>query len=585
MSDVDPRLLQEQAEDLYDNAPCGYLSVLPDGTILKVNRTLLTWLGYQREEFPAQKRFQDLLSIGGRIYYETHVAPLLSMQGFANEISFDVTKRDGQLLPVLATAVQWRGPSGTAIVNRITLFDVTDRRKYERELLIERQCAEAAALANAELAQQLQADIAMRIQTEAQLRQQIDLSSFAAHIAEQLIEQGNLTAMLRGCINVITERLHATHAAIWILKEKDDLLELMASSGLYKDFDNSYAHIAVDRLKIGRIVIERQPKWTNEIAVNPLLPDQEWPRREGICAFAGYPLIIEHRIIGLMVLFFRDALSEMMIKALSSAASHIALGIGRVQALLALSESEARFRSLAEQLEQRVTQRTSDLLQSQRSLRALATELNLAEQRERTRLAAELHDHLQQVLVLGKIKLGQGKKLPQASTTAGIMLQVDDILTEALTYTRTLVTELSPPVLSEQGLCAGLRWLADFMKRHDLRVTVTVPEHDGLSLPKEHAVLLFQSVRELLINSAKHAGTGEAMVTMDWQDSALKIEVSDKGKGFETAAAHTTTELSSKFGLFSIQERMHALGGSFTIQSSHQGTTCILILPLDHGLS
>ncbi len=583
MSEFDQRLHQEQAEDLYENAPCGYVSALPDGTILKVNETLLAWLGYQREEFPAEKRVQELLSIGGRIYYETHFAPLLSMQGFVNEISFDLLTKDRQVLPVLATAVQRKSLSGTAIINRIMFFNVTDRRKYEGELLIERKRAEVAALTNAELAQRLQLDIAERRQIEAQLREQVDLSTFAAHIAKQLIEQSNLTTMLRGCVDIITERLHAAHAAVWILQEEDNMLELMASSGLYEDLDKSYARIAVDRLKIGRIVAERQPQWTNEIAVNALLPDCEWPRRKGICAFSGFPLVIEHRIIGLMVVFFGDALSETMIKALSSAANHIALGIERVCASVALSESEARFRSLAEQLEQRVTQRTSDLLQSQRRLRALATELNLAEQRERTRLAAELHDHLQQVLVLGKIKLGQSMRMAQASASAGVMLQVDDLLTEALTYTRTLVAELTPPVLRDQGLCPGLLWLADYMKRHDLRVTVVVPEHNGGRLPEDHAVLLFQSVRELLINSAKHAGTGEAKVTMEWQGSALKIEVSDNGKGFESAAAQTPKELSSKFGLFSIQERMHALGGSFTIQSSHRGTTCVLSLPLDHG--
>ncbi len=583
MSETDPRLLQEQAEDLYENAPCGYLSALPDGTILKMNRTLLAWLGYQRDEFPAQKRFQELLSIGGRIYYETHFAPLLNMQGFVNEISLDLAKKDRQLLPVLATAVQRRSPTGTAIVNRITLFNVTDRRKYEQELLIERRRAEAAALANAELARQLQADIAVRIQTETQLRQRADLSLFAEHIAKQLHEQGSLTTMLRGCTGVMTERLHAAHAAIWILRDEDDLLELLASSGRYEDLDDSYARMSTDRLMLGRLVTRRQPHWTNEIAVDSLLPDHEWPRREGICAFAGYPLLVGDRVIGLMVLFFTEALSEMMIQALSSAANHIALGIGRIQGAIALSESEARLRSLAEHLEQRVAERTSDLLQSQRSLRALAAELNLAEQRERSRLAAELHDHLQQVLVLGKIKLGQGKRMASPSSSVEVMAQVDDLLTEALTYTRTLVAELSPPVLRDKGLCAALLWLAQYMKKHDLHVTVTVPKDEGVPLPEAQAVLLFQSVRELLINSAKHAGTGEATVTIERQGPELKIEVRDKGKGFQQADAQTAKELSSKFGLFSIQERMHALGGSFTIHSSHCGTTCLLLLPLHQG--
>jgi signal transduction histidine kinase len=361
------------------------------------------------------------------------------------------------------------------------------------------------------------------------------------------------------------------------------MLELHVSTGLYKDMDDCYARISSDRLEIGRIIKGRKPQWTNEIAVSPLLPEHEWPRQEGICAFAGYPLVVEDRIIGLMVIFFADALSEMMIQALSSASDQIALGIARIQAAMALRESEARLRSLAEHLEHRVAQRTTELVQSQQSLRALTTELNLAEQRERTRLADELHDHLQQVLVLGKIKLGQGKQMARSSQTAQVMLQVDDLLTEALNYSRTLVTELSPSVLRDRGLCAAFVWLAQYMKKHDLRVTVTVPEQDGLPLPEGHAVLLFQSVRELLINSAKHAGTGEAWLIIEWQGSALRIQVRDNGKGFQIAAAQTPKELSSKFGLFSIQERMHALGGSFTIQSSHRGTTCVLMLPLNQG--
>jgi signal transduction histidine kinase len=138
----------------------------------------------------------------------------------------------------------------------------------------------------------------------------------------------------------------------------------------------------------------------------------------------------------------------------------------------------------------------------------------------------------------------------------------------------------SPAVLRTRGLRAALQWLAQYMKKHDLRVTVAVPEQDAVTVPENIALLLFQSVRELLINSAKHAGTGEATVTLAWQESVLKIEVRDNGKGFKVAAAQSPKELSSKFGLFSIQERMHALGGSFTVESSHRGTTCVLVLPL-----
>jgi signal transduction histidine kinase/ActR/RegA family two-component response regulator len=251
----------------------------------------------------------------------------------------------------------------------------------------------------------------------------------------------------------------------------------------------------------------------------------------------------------------------------------------------ALRTSEERLREFASQLEQLVAERTQELVQSQARLRALATELNLAEQRERKRLAAELHDHLQQMLVLGKLKLGQGMRMPQTAPRAiDIMKQTDDVLSEALEYTRTLVAELSPPVLHEHGLAAGLTWLASQMKRHDLKVTVLAPDTD-ISLPENQAVLLFQSVRELLINASKHARSPDAKVVLQQAGGALRIEVTDHGIGFDASAPsagapHATA--SSKFGLFSIRERMKALGGAFDIRSAQGvGTTAILSMPLE----
>ncbi|HZH50216.1 MAG TPA: PAS domain S-box protein, partial [Nitrospira sp.] len=253
----------------------------------------------------------------------------------------------------------------------------------------------------------------------------------------------------------------------------------------------------------------------------------------------------------------------------------------------ALRESEARLRTFAGQLEQLVGERTEELVQSQTQLRALATELNLAEQRERRRLATELHDHLQQTLVLGKLKIGQGKRLAQTvPACADVIKQVDEVLSDALQYTRSLVADLSPPVLRDHGLSAGLKWLGDYMKKHDMAVKVIVPEREDPALPEDQVVLLFQSVRELLINSSKHAGTGRATLTLEQRDDQLRIVVRDEGVGFDLAAVAAADDpphggLSSKFGLFSIRERMKALGGVFEIESaSGRGTTATLTLPL-----
>jgi PAS domain S-box-containing protein len=152
-------LLEETAEDLYEHAPCGYISTLPDGTIVKINQTLVEWTQHSRDALLSGTKFQSLLATGSRIYYETHYAPLLQMQGFVSEIAFDIVCADGRHLPVLANSRLRRGDDGKPTFNRITLFDATDRRRYERELLLARRKAEQVAKDKADLLAMLSHDI------------------------------------------------------------------------------------------------------------------------------------------------------------------------------------------------------------------------------------------------------------------------------------------------------------------------------------------------------------------------------------------------------------------------------------------
>lgn len=149
------RLLEESAEELYEQAPCGYVSTDPDGLILKINETLLGWIGYERAELVGVASFPALLTTAGKIFYDTHFALLLRMHGVANEIALDLACKDGQRRPALLSAVQKRTDDGTPVLNRITVFDAAERRRYERELLAARRRAEQVsselAAANAEL--------------------------------------------------------------------------------------------------------------------------------------------------------------------------------------------------------------------------------------------------------------------------------------------------------------------------------------------------------------------------------------------------------------------------------------------------
>ena len=133
--------IEEDLDDLYENAPCGYLSLGPDGRILKLNATLASWLGRPKDELLG-RRFTDLLKIAGRIFYETHVAPLLRMQGRFDEFALDMVANGDRPLAVLANAVERRSTDGQLLFTRYTIFKATDRRRYERDLVSARNDAE-----------------------------------------------------------------------------------------------------------------------------------------------------------------------------------------------------------------------------------------------------------------------------------------------------------------------------------------------------------------------------------------------------------------------------------------------------------
>jgi signal transduction histidine kinase/CheY-like chemotaxis protein len=254
--------------------------------------------------------------------------------------------------------------------------------------------------------------------------------------------------------------------------------------------------------------------------------------------------------------------------------------LGTVADITERKKTEKNLQQLNDRLETEVSARTRELIESHERLRALATELNLTEQRERKKVAAELHDHLAQLLVLSKMKLGQSRRQTESPEKRDALIaETDEVLSDALAYTRTLVVELSPPILYEFGLSAALTWLGERMQRHGLAVTV----HGETKPPKlsdDQAVPLFQSIRELLMNAAKHAQSSKATVRLEWRSGELRIEVRDDGVGFDLAAAGSLA-LPLQFGLFSIRERMRALGGWLELDSTPgRGTTATLVLPL-----
>lgn len=158
-AEINAGLVGESATDLYEHAPAGYLTTLADGTIVRVNETFATWTGYGKGELVGIRRFQDMLTVPGRIYFETHIAPLLRMQGGVSEIALDIRCGDGTDLPVLLNAVVRGGSTDAPDGYRMTVFNATERRRYERELLHARRRAEDAARVKSDLLAMLGHDI------------------------------------------------------------------------------------------------------------------------------------------------------------------------------------------------------------------------------------------------------------------------------------------------------------------------------------------------------------------------------------------------------------------------------------------
>jgi PAS domain S-box-containing protein len=225
----------------------------------------------------------------------------------------------------------------------------------------------------------------------------------------------------------------------------------------------------------------------------------------------------------------------------------------------------------------------NQIIEHREMLRALTSELVLAEERERRRLATELHDHIGHALVMAKMQLleladGELPKtcLSRVQPTVGLIEQL-------IQQARSLTFELSPPVLHELGLSAALEWLTSQLAENqglDARFN-----GDGFDseLHPELRILLFQAVRELVRNVVRHAQATELGVQLENDSNTVCIKVSDNGRGFEITADMWEAGQQSGFGLFSIRERMRYLGGEFQLDSRPgKGTTVTLKTPLDY---
>lgn len=218
------------------------------------------------------------------------------------------------------------------------------------------------------------------------------------------------------------------------------------------------------------------------------------------------------------------------------------------------------------------------LMSYQRQLRSLASQLLLAEERERRRIAADLHDHVGQALAISRIKLGMLKEASPSEEYATRVDEVRKLVGQAIKDTRSLIFKISSPILYELGLEAALEWLAEeTQKKHDILVKYW-DDGSAKQLQDDVRVLLFQAVNELLVNVVKHSRARTVELSTRKTGERIVVNVEDDGIGFDLAEVAARRSASDGFGLFSIRERLSHIGGDLEIHSEPGGGTRVTLV-------
>ncbi|NNE61130.1 MAG: PAS domain S-box protein [Woeseia sp.] len=260
-------LISETAEELYDQAPCGYLSADADGMIIRANRKVADLSGRSVEEMTGQVRLQELLTVGGRIYYETHVGPLLLMQGHVEEIALDIRGPDGAV-PVLLNAELRRRSSGEVIGIRASVLDATERRRYERELLAARNQAEEAARMKSELISMVSHDIRTPLAALSTVGELLELSSLDEDQAGYVRMLKSSTNNLLRLVNDVLDLGKLESGRMRLVKKPVNVRQLVSGvadearveaerKGLRFDVDIDSglpSRLLTDAIKLGRVL-------------------------------------------------------------------------------------------------------------------------------------------------------------------------------------------------------------------------------------------------------------------------------------------------------------------------------------------
>ncbi|HEX8557849.1 MAG TPA: PAS domain S-box protein [Pyrinomonadaceae bacterium] len=277
----------------------------PDGSGQRINFVsdyVEQMLGYTKEEWLSTPNFW-LRIVHPEDRERAAAEARRKFDGSGGVSEFRWVRRDGRVLPVEARSAPVLDDAGRPVGMRGVTMDVSERKA-----------------------------------AEAELGRRVHQAALGAEVGAAFAEGGvPVEQVLRRCAESVVRHLDAAFARIWTLERGADVLELRASAGMYTHLDGAHGRVPVGQFKIGLIAAERRPHLTNSVVGDPRVGDQEWARREGMVAFAGYPLLVEDRVAGVLAMFARNELPADTLEALSSVANVIAQGIERRRAEEALA--------------------------------------------------------------------------------------------------------------------------------------------------------------------------------------------------------------------------------------------------------
>lgn len=270
---------------------------------------------------------------------------------------------------------------------------------------------------------------------------------------------------------------------------------------------------------------------------------------------------------------------ETMVRAFAAGGADYVKKPFNARVLLARVRAQVELGLLSRALERALAERTQELRDANARLRQLAMEVSLIEERERKRLAGELHDSPMQKLALAQMQIASAAQCRDGESDA-LLKSGLELMREALGELRSLQFELSPPCLYQEGLVPALAWLASHATRRFGVAFSFDPPRARPALDQNLTIALFQCARELVYNVAKHARASAGRIELEARDNAVRLVISDDGRGFPSDAATRQPGIGGGYGLFGVRERLALLGGDLAIESDANGSRVSVRAPL-----